>query len=160
MNGLDAYMPSYEFSTRHELKVDAPTDVAEQALREVTFGEVPTVRAPLFARGAGARRSDEPVVATMVPRATVVDDTPGEGIVLSVTGQFWRLRGRGPEPPAEAIVDFCFLNDTVTTETRVPVPDPVSRRKFVRYWRVVRPFSGLIRMSVLKAAKRRAESAT
>jgi hypothetical protein len=159
MKSLDAYMPSYDFSTRHELTVDAPTDVAEQALREVTFAEVPIVRALLFARGEGAHRSDEPVVATMVPRATVVEDAPGEGIVLSVTGQFWRLRGRGPEPPAKAVVDFRSRPGRLTTETRVHVPDPVSRRKFVRYWRVVRPLSGLIRMSVLKAAKRRAETA-
>ena len=159
MKSLDAYLPTYEFSTRHELTVDVPTDVAEQALREVTFGEVPIVRALLFARGEGAHRSDEPVVATMVPRATVVEDAPGEGIVLSVTGQFWRLRGRGPEPPAKAVVDFRSRPGRLTSETRVHVPDPVSRRKFVRYWRVVRPFSGLIRRSVLKAAKRRAEAA-
>jgi hypothetical protein len=159
MKTLDAHMPLYEFSTRHELTVDAPTDVAEQALREVTFGEVPIVRALLFARGGSAHRQDEPVVATMVPRATVVEDAPGEGIVLSITGQFWRLRGRGPEPPAKAVVDFRSRPGMLTTETRVHVPDPVSRRKFVRYWRVVRPFSGLIRKSVLKAAKRRAEAA-
>jgi len=38
------------------------------------------------------------------------------------------------------------------------VEDPRSRRKFARYWRVVGPFSGLIRTSLLRAAKRRAES--
>jgi hypothetical protein len=158
VNSLDAYLPVYEFSTRHEVTVDAPTDVAERALRELTFGEVPVVRALLLARGEGVHRRDDPVVATMVPRATVVDDTPGEGIVLSVTGQFWRLRGRGPEPPAQAVVDFRSIPGRLTTETRVHVPDPVSRRKFERYWRVVRPFSGVIRTSVLKAAKRRAEA--
>jgi peroxiredoxin len=157
MNSLDAYLPSYEYSTRHEVAVDAPSDVADRALREVTFRDVPVVRALLFARGEGAHRADEPVVATMVPKATVVEDAPGEGIVLSVTGQFWRLRGRGPEPPATAVVDFRSGPGRLSTETRVHVPDPVSRRKFERYWRIVRPFSGLIRMSLLRAAKRRAE---
>ena len=95
MNSLDEYLPSYEFSTQHEVAVDAPSDVTDRALREVTFRDVPIVRALLFARGEGAHRLDEPVVATMVPRGTVVEDTPGEGMVLSVTGQFWRLRGRG-----------------------------------------------------------------
>ena len=114
-------------------------------------------QALLFARGEGAHRPDEPVVTTMVPKATVVEDTPGEGIVLSVTGQFWRLRGRGPEPPATAVVDFRSGPGRLSTETRVHVPDPISHRKFVRYWRIVRPFSGLIRTSILRAAKRRAE---
>ena len=159
MNSLDAYLPSYEFSTRHEVAVEAPSDVADRALREVTFRDVPIVRALLFARGEGRHRPDEPVVATMVPRATVVEDMPGEGIVLSVTGQFWRLRGRGPEPPATAVVDFRSGPGGLSTETRVHVPDPVSRRKFERYWRIVRPFSGLIRVSILRSAKRRAEAA-
>jgi hypothetical protein len=158
MKSLDDYLPSYEFATRHEVDVDASTEVADRALREVTFREVPIVRALLFARGEGRHRSQDPVVATMVPRATVVEDAPGEGIVLSVTGQFWRLSGRGPEPPATAVVDFRSNPGRLSTETRVHVPDPVARRKFVRYWRIVRPFSGLIRMSVLRAAKRRAEA--
>jgi hypothetical protein len=77
---------------------------------------------------------------------------------LTLSGQFWRLRGRGPEAPATAVIDFRALRGSLTTETRVHVPDPVSRRKFGHYWRIVRPFSGLIRMVVLRAAKRRAEA--
>ena len=160
MKSLDTYLPSYEFSTRHEVAVDAPSRVTDRALREVTFREVPLVRALLFARGDGAHRSEQPVVATMVPRATVIEDIPGEGLVLAVTGQFWRLRGRGPEPPAKAVVDFRAAPGRLSTETRVHVADPDSRRKFARYWRIVRPFSGLIRISILRAAKRRAEAAT
>jgi hypothetical protein len=160
MNSLDAYLPSYEFSTRHEVAVDASSGVTDRALREVTFREVPLVRALLFARGEGAHRSEQPVVATMVPGATVIEDIPGEGIVLAVSGQFWRLRGRGPEPPANAVVDFRSTPGRLSTETRVHVADPVSRRKFEHYWRIVRPFSGLIRVSILRAAKRRAEAAT
>ena len=45
----------------------------------------------------------------MVPRATILEDVPGEGVVLSLSGQFWRLRGRGPEPPATAVIDFRAL---------------------------------------------------
>jgi peroxiredoxin len=160
VNSLDVYLPAYEFATRHEVPVDASSEVADRALRDLTFREVPVVRGLLFARGLGARRADDSVLATMVPRATVLEDAPGEGIVLSVTGQFWRVRGSGPEPPATAVVEFRAAPGKLTTETRVHVPDPVSRRKFARYWRIVRPFSGLIRVLVLRAAKRRAEAAS
>jgi hypothetical protein len=159
VKSLDAYLPTYEFSTRHEVAVEVDPIRADRALREVTFKELPLVRALLLMRGLGRRRPDETILATMVPRATILEDVPGEGMVLTLTGQFWRLRGHGLEPPATAVIDFRALAGSLATETRVHVPDPVSRRKFVRYWWAVRPFSGLIRMLVLRAAKRRAEAA-
>ena len=158
MKSLDDYLPAYDFSARHEVTVAADPARVDQALREVTYGEIPVVRGLLFARGLGIRRPHERVVDTLVPRATVLEDVPGEGIVLTLSGRFWRLRGRGGDTPATAVVDFRVSPGILSTETRVHVPDPVSRRKFVRYWRFVRPFSGLIRMSVLRAAKRRAEA--
>lgn len=158
MKSLDAFLPAYDSSTQHAVAVDVDPARADRALREVTFKEVPLVRALLVARGLGLRRAEDTVLGAMVPRATVLEDVPGEGVVLTLSGQFWRLRGRGPEAPATAVIDFRALPGRLATETRVHVPDPVSRRKFGRYWRIVRPFSGLIRMVVLRAAKRRAEA--
>jgi hypothetical protein len=158
MKSLDAFLPAYDFSTRHAVAVAVDPVRADRALREVTFKEVPLVRALLAVRGLGLRRGEDTVLGAMVPRATVLEDVPGEGVVLALSGQFWRLRGRGPEAPATAVIDFRALPGSLATETRVHVPDPVSRRKFGRYWRIVRPFSGLIRMVVLRAAKRRAEA--
>ncbi|HSI97482.1 MAG TPA: hypothetical protein VK926_03900, partial [Gaiellaceae bacterium] len=88
---------------------------------------------------------------------------------------FWRLRGGGGEPRpktveefvafdrpdvAKAVIDFRVEPSLLSTETRVHVPDPGSRRKFRRYWLVIRPFSGLIRILMLRAARRRAEAAS
>jgi len=159
MKSLDAFLPTYEFSTRHEVSVAVDPALADRALREVTFREVPLVRGLLLIRGLGLPSAKDTVLATMVPRATVLEDVPGEGLVLTLSGQFWRLRGRGPEAPATAVIDFRALPGSLATETRIHVPDPVSRKKFSHYWRVVRPFSGLIRILVLRAAKRRAEAA-
>ena len=158
MKSLDAFLPAYEFSTRHAIAVAVDPVRADRALREVTFKEVPLVRVLLLARGLGLRRGEDTVLGTMVPRATILEDVAGEGVVLTLSGQFWRLRGRGPEAPATAVIDFRALPGSLATETRVHVPDPVSRRKFGHYWRIVRPFSGFIRMVVLRAAKRRAEA--
>jgi hypothetical protein len=157
VKSLDAFLPKYDYSTRHEVSVAANPALVDRALREVTFREVPLVRGLLLARGLGLRKAEDTVLATMVPRATVLEDIPGEGLILRLNGQFWRLRGRGPEAPATAVIDFRVQPGSLTTETRVHVPDPVSRRRFAQYWRVVRPFSGVIRMVLLRAAKRRAE---
>ena len=43
------------------------------------------------------------------------------------------------------------------TETRVICGDSASRRKFLAYWFVVRPFSGLIRLIMLRNVRRAAE---
>ncbi|MBA2384269.1 MAG: hypothetical protein H0V68_06355 [Actinobacteria bacterium] len=44
------------------------------------------------------------------------------------------------------------------TETRVYLTDGASRHRFAAYWVVIRPFSGLVRRSWLKAARRHAET--
>lgn len=43
----------------------------------------------------------------------------------------------------------------VTTVTRVAAGDAAARRSFGRYWRLIRPFSGLIRIEMLRALRRK-----
>ena len=151
-------MTSFDYVMRHTVTVDADAATTDRALRDVTFGEVPLVRALVFARGLGLPARDLPVLEAVGRRAAVVEDVPGEGVLFRLEGQFWRLRGRGGEPAATATVRFRAEQGVLSTETRVSVP-AASHRRFRRYWRVVRPFSGLIRTSVLRAAKHRAEAA-
>jgi hypothetical protein len=158
---LDEFMPDYEFSERHAIAIGAGADDVDLALRGVTFGEVPLMRLLLLLRGLGRRTADETVLGAISRRAQTLADVPGEGVVLELGGRFWRLReGGADEAPASAVIDFRVEPGRLTTETRVHVDDPASRRRFARYWRVIRPFSGLTRILVLRAAKRRAEAAT
>ena len=157
LKALDAFLPSYEFGARYGVAVEADPAETDRALREVTFREVPVVRTLLLLRGLGFGTAEGSVLAAMRRRGTVLDDVPGEGLVLGIRGRFWRLRGSGDEPEATAVVDFRAGEGSLTTETRVHAPDGVSRRRFARYWRVVGPFSGITRKQVLRAAKRRAE---
>ena len=45
----------------------------------------------------------------------------------------------------------------LTTETRVQATDDGAQRSFGRYWRLVGPFSALIRRAWLRAIRKRAE---
>jgi hypothetical protein len=45
----------------------------------------------------------------------------------------------------------------LSTETRVQATDAMSRRQFLRYWRIIGPFSGLVRRDLLRRIKREAE---
>ena len=175
VRSLDDFLPVYEFSERHRLAIDAPADRIDAAVRTVSLSDIPVARALWAVRRLGRSYGDtaRPFVDGALGNAVVLDDMPGEGIVLGLTGQFWRLRGGGAgirahtaeefleyaRPDAcKAVIDFRIGPSLLSTETRVHVPDPASRRKFGRYWLVVKPFSGLIRVLFLRAARRRAEA--
>jgi hypothetical protein len=174
MKSLDDVLPEYEFSERHALAIDASAERIDEALRSVSISDIPVARALLWVRRLGRPYGDaaKPFVGGELP-GIVLDDVRGQGIVLGLTGQFWRLRrGRDTNRPTtadgfladarpdvcKAVIDFRIGHHRLSTETRVHVADPVARRKFRRYWLVIRPFSGLIRILLLRAARRRAEA--
>lgn len=176
MRLLDDFLPDYEFSEQHQLGIHAPSERIDRAVRTVSLTDMPLARVLWAVRRLGRPYGDaaRPFVDGALENAVVLDDVPGEGIVLGLTGQFWRLRGgdkgiraRTAEeflaytrPDAcKAVIDFRIGPSLLSTETRVHVPDPLSRRTFGRYWLVVRPFSGLIRIMFLRAARQRAEAA-
>jgi hypothetical protein len=177
VRSLDDFLPAYEFWERHWLAIDAPPERIDEALREVSMSDIPVARALWTVRRLGRSWGDasRPFVDAALKGAVLLDDVPGEGIVLGVTGQFWRLRGGDDDhrprtaeefltyarpDTCKAVIDFRIGELSLSTETRVHVADPVSRRKFGRYWRVIRPFSGLIRILLMRAARRRAEAST
>jgi hypothetical protein len=97
-------------------------------------------------------------------------------LVLGYAGQPWKLAGGAPAgvssaadwkrfaAPGYVKAAMSFRAEPadggalLTTATRVRATDNASRRRFGRYWRVIRPGSGLIRRSWLRAAARRAEA--
>jgi len=174
LRSLDDLLPEYEFSERHAVTIDAPAARIDEAVRSVSMSDLPVARTLWWLRRLGRPYGDsaKPFVGGELP-GVVLDDVRGEGIVLGLTGQLWRILGgeRDPARPTtaeaflaydrpdtcKAIVDFRVGAGTLSTETRVHVADQASRRKFRRYWLVIRPFSGLIRIQLLRAARRRAE---
>ena len=176
MRLLDDFLPAYEFVERHSLAIDAPRERIDEAFRAVSIADIPVARALWWMRRLGRPTGDPttPFVSAELP-GLVLEDVRGEGIVLGLTGQFWKIRGgyRDPTRPrttdefvayarpdmAKAVIDFRVGESSLSTETRVHVADPAARRKFRRYWFVIRPFSGLIRILFLRAARKRAEVA-
>lgn len=174
MRPLDDFLPTYEFSERHSLAIDAPAARIDAALRAVSISDIPVARTLWWLRRLGRRTGDPTKPFVTAFPGVVLEDVRGEGIVLGLTGQFWRLRGN-LEPPGprtagdflaysrpdvcKAVIDLRVGPSSLSTETRVRVADAAARQKFRRYWFVIRPFSGLIRILLLQAARRRAEAA-
>jgi hypothetical protein len=101
---------------------------------------------------------------------------PGREMLLGLVGKFWTLKGdlkkidadsfKAFETPgyAKAVWNFALRPDgndvRLTTETRIRCTDADSRRRFGFYWTFIRPFSGLIRMEMLRVIKNKAEAIT
>ena len=173
---LDDFLPTFEFSERHEIEICACREHVDRALRTVALSEIPVAHALLWVRSLGrgdGENARQPFLSQSLRRAVLLDDSRGEGVVMGLTGQFWRLRSHPErdrprtaeefltyERPdvCKAVIDFridelgpgqCRL----TTETRVHVANADAQRAFRRYWRLIRPFSGLIRILFLRAVR-------
>jgi len=73
-----------------------------------------------------------------------------------------QFKGLAAPGVAKAVMNFRMEPDgegtwLVSTETRVHATDASARRRFARYWFLIRPGSGFIRRMWLRAIKRRAE---
>ena len=105
----------------------------------------------------------------------LLTDEPEREIVLGLIGRFWVRSPQIQPVPAEAFVKFnrpglakAVMNMAfspgeagtilLVTETRVSCPDEATRRSFQRYWRLIGPFSGLIRKEWLRLIKKQAET--
>ena len=154
LKNLDEFLPEYEFSERHAVRVRASAARVDAALRELSIEDLRLVDLLMRMRMFGRRRSAR---RPFIEQMSRLDDAPREGVVLGLKGDFWRLRPRRGES-CEAVFDFRISGDVLSTETRVHVADPAARRRFARYWRVIRPFSGLTRVLILREVRRRAEA--
>jgi hypothetical protein len=172
---LDAALPAYDFREVH--RTTAPPG-ALAAVKEAGPGEMPLVRTlfafrslpALVARGRGLPTArGRPLVEQLVEFGFVPLADEDNELVLGYVGQPWRLAGGSmprlrsaeeweafAEPGyVKAAMNFLVADGELSTETRIKATDEASRRRFGRYWRVIRPASGSIRRSWLCAAKRR-----
>lgn len=134
----------------------------------------------LALRGYG-RRARESAVGTFPERLerfgfTKIAERPGRELVFGLAGRFWRPDGDLRSiPDRAAFVAFteegCVkaawnlkIEETdggssdFSTETRIQCFGAAARRKFGLYWSLVRPFSGVLRRTLLRGVRRRAEN--
>jgi hypothetical protein len=156
------------WSTRHERVVDATPEEALDAALAVDAASDPLTRALLTLRGLrpGRRTLEQTLGRLFAPASRSPTRFAG-----AMEGTPWRLGSRpGPPapvpPPGTVRVEFELRAEPVgegrsrlVTETRIVPADETARRAFARYWRVVGPFSGLIRQRWLGAAARAIASA-
>jgi hypothetical protein len=184
---LDEFLPEYHFHEVHTRNIHAPSDRIFCAMKELTPREIALFRILTAMRYLPARLTGKSVPSLVKAHSlldqvlnhgfVLLAEETNRELVVGTVGQFWRLRGSASpklkdaseflsfDQPgyAKAAINFLLQNSTrndsmsVSTETRISVADPIARKKFARYWRVIYPGSALIRRTWLRAIQRRAE---
>lgn len=176
---IDAQLPAFDFVEHHALHLPVTQREAWLALSTANLATWP-VKFLMTLRGMMriGRKSGTALASELtLERATsfgfrVLEQRAPEEIVLGLVGQFWKPAGsitpfdpldfRSLEKPGFAKAAWNFeLTEAdggiiLSTETRVLCSDAASRKSFGRYWRFVAPFSGLIRVMMLRAVRREA----
>ena len=166
---IDRLMPRPDFFERHEIFVRATPERVYEAVRTAELAKSPIVKVLLALRGM--RRPEHTTFPP--PGFHLIAEDPPREVILGLEGPFWKpncvLRNEMTaetfaEPvtshAARAAWNFFLEGEGATTrlitETRVVCADD-SRAKFRMYWTVIRPFSGLIRIMMLRAIRSEAE---
>ncbi len=180
---LDGVIPEADHRELHHLWLDAAPADAWRALVAVTGREIRLLGPLMALRALPARLTgrtisgnrEAPIFETLVENGFVrLAEERGREIVFGVVGRFWRPIGNAPldsvrdregflafDEPGYARAAMGFLvrpegtGSRLITETRISTTDPAAARRFRRYWRLIRPGSGLIRRSWLAAVRRR-----
>lgn len=179
---LDQVMPDYDVVLAERVTVSADPSTTLRAARELDLLTVhsPILDTAMWIRGLPARLAGR--AAPVPPRLVIADGglpgwlvlgESGREFTFGAVGRFWTpiIIWRDVAQGEFAAFDQpgwgkIAANFVVTTqgagtvlgyECRTATTDPVARRRFLRYWWLVRPFVGHIMRAALKSIKADAE---
>jgi hypothetical protein len=183
---IDNYLETPDAVETHRIEIRAEPEDVYRALWQTDFGSSLVIKGLLGLRALpevllGRQRLDRQAARRIDLEAIIragfgkLAEEENREVVLGVLGRFWRPTGNllpfradafdGPVPPGLALAVWNFnvraidaQTTMLETETRVACGDSTSRRKFRFYWLAVRPFSGWIRLLMLRAVRREVSS--
>jgi hypothetical protein len=169
----EKFLPSYHFNEKHSILISAQASSVSAQIADLNVSDSWIIRALLTLRGI-PRKTSTGIEGWKKMGFVILEHQPDQEIILGLIGQFWKTSGKIQSFEAEEFISFNnpeFVKAVwnfkiipldgnqvrLETETRIFCPDPNVRKKFARYWIFIKPFSGLIRMEMLKIIKRKAE---
>ena len=170
---IDLLMPHSDVAERQEIEIHAEPSQVYRAIRETNFARSPVIAGLMLIRSipslvTGRVRPLTSLTLEALEEAgfVVLADQPPREMVLGVVGRFWNpaeniaridpedFEGYVEPMSAKAVLNFSLeqhgITCTLATETRVLCTDERARRRFLLYWRVIGPFSNLIRIVMLR----------
>ena len=171
---IDDFLPAYDFEEKHGLNISAPASAVYTAIKKVDFSESFILRWLLRLRGMSGDAVS--LKDLEYSKFKILGEVLNKEVLIGLAGRFWipwgdlqkidatNFREFDRKGYAKAVWNFSLdgLNSgtRLTTETRIRCLDDGSRRSFGFYWTFIQPFSGIIRMEMLKTIKHAAEART
>jgi hypothetical protein len=168
-------MDAFDFQEVHARDVRAPAESVRAAIDAWRPASSPLWRALLITRGLGTPAGTLREWAASMGFVLLAESE--RAMVFGQAGTFWSLRERGALVSPKSAEEFRALADPriaaaamsigvvsrpegarIVTITRVRALGPAARRRFRVYWMLIRPFSGLLRRSMLRGIATVAES--
>jgi hypothetical protein len=175
---IDEYLPRYDVVLAEHLVVDADPVTTWHAARELDFMTIhtPLLDAAMWARGLPARLRGRPqpeiphlslAAGDTLPGWVFLGEREGQEVALGAVGKFWQGTIEWRDVPLAEFAGFtepgygkiaCNFSTRpygnrrtlLTYECRTATTDDASRRKFGRYWLVIRPFVRHIMRATLR----------
>ena len=165
---IDKFLPRYHFSERHHTLVRTTASRVYSSLMTCDLGRSRVIRHLFRLRGLPA--SNLTVAGLRDAGFQILGMAPNRELVMGLTGRFWTRSGNIVKIAPENFADFnapdfarAALNFTIVplhdetvrlaTETRIHCHTDKSRNLFRIYWTIIRPFSGWIRIEMLRRIK-------
>jgi hypothetical protein len=170
---LDDVLPKYDVHAEYSVKIHSTPERVYNILRQgLPVGAITRLLMAIrnIPRKMSGQTSDRAENAFYT-----LKQVENREIIVGIIGQFWKPVAN--PLPIQSLEEFQEFNKNgyckaamnlkiiqqapylcvVTTETRVQCFGS-AREHFLEYWRVIGPFSGLIRKEVLRKIKKRAET--
>ena len=186
---LDSYLVEYDVAEVHACIVNGDVKTTWEAIRNADLSSIPVVHSLLVLRSLPGRlRAINSGKAAPAPPPFSFGDMPRVGfqllaerpaeIAFGFVGKPWKIGAE--QPLAIGADDFATFSDPgyakvafsirakpygthrtlITTETRTATTDAATRRRFAAYWKLIGPFSALIRRLILRQVTSHVETPT
>ena len=185
---IDTVMPEFDAGIAEHVIVHTSPAVAFRAARDLDFLSVrtPLLDAAMWARGLPARLTHQAAEAPprlvlaqgdSLPGWLILGEAPGRELAFGAVGKFWRPNiewrdvaidefaafrepGWGKIAADFSVLPYGEAGTLLTYECRTVTTDPESRRKFMRYWWLMRPFIAHIFRATVHTIRDNAERST
>jgi len=169
---LDLYMPSFHSREVHSIRVNRPAAQLYPIVRHIDFSSSWITRTLFALRGLSTKAMNLDAMVSAPGPFRIIAESDDEFVVggigrpggdLVIFGTVEEFQAMQEPGLIKICWNFSLHQDNenpgstiVRTETRIQSTDLKARVIFFFYWLFVRPFSGLIRLEMLRIVRRTA----